>query len=304
MKKGSDDKRRPIVLAAAAVLALAVSAEAQAPPQKPAPKPTPAPTPTPATRAAPRGPGPQWTDIARFGVNGGRQMGLRSFGHDDAAFGDRYAEDGRFGAEYPIEDAIFFDASGVVRLWKNIGAGGAFSRYRAESGAAVSAAVPHPFFFERNRLIDAEQPATREQTVVQLHGVIGVPISQSVLLTAVAGPAFVSIRQTMVDGVDVSETYPFDVAAITGVDLRTARDSVVGFSAGVGVDWMFTRALGVGALVRYQRATADLETWAGNRVSVDVGGLQVGAGIRIAAPQRRPARPTPRPQPPRPPRKS
>lgn len=88
------------------------------------------------------------------------------------------------------------------------------------------------------------------------------------------------VSQDVVDGVNVTETYPYDTATVTG--LRTA--SVTG--TGIGVTGMLdvTRALGpragLAVFARYTVATVgtgDEDT----AVDINAGGLRVGLGLRF-----------------------
>ena len=60
-------------------------------------------------------------------------------------------------------------------------------------------------------------------------------------------------------------------------------DSGVGFHVGADGSYRLTPRLAVGAFLRYAAATVDLAGRAGE-VSVDVGGLQIGAGVRLQFP--------------------
>jgi hypothetical protein len=80
----------------------------------------------------------------------------------------------------------------------------------------------------------------------------------------------------------------FDVV-IVDPEIETLKDSAWGYHVGADVAYLFTKHIGVGGLIRYSRASADVEnllesarTGSSNTsASLDLGGLQVLAGVRI-----------------------
>ena len=100
-------------------------------------------------------------------------------------------------------------------------------------------------------------------------------------VTASAGPSYINVEQDLIAMVRYQDTYPFDVAAFTGADTRTARRGAAGFNAGVEGIWMFNRRFGAGALVRFTRATVKLDAPDSRTIEVDAGGTQAGVGLRV-----------------------
>jgi hypothetical protein len=45
--------------------------------------------------------------------------------------------------------------------------------------------------------------------------------------------------------------------------------------------WFFSKNVGVGGLVRFSRATIDLDAPENRTVSVDAGGVYAGGGVRV-----------------------
>jgi hypothetical protein len=61
----------------------------------------------------------------------------------------------------------------------------------------------------------------------------------------------------------------------------TVSDSQIGFNVGADLTYRFANNFGVGAMVRYARATAGLTLDDGSALDVKVGGFQIGGGLRI-----------------------
>src|SRR5262249_43479195 len=97
-------------------------------------------------------------------------------------------------------------------------------------------------------------------------------------LTLLGGVSIVHIEQGLVTDVNVSDPYPFDAPTLASAVTRTASATPVGFNVGLDVTWRRWRRGGLGALVRYSRASATLSPGA---TTVVAGGLQAGGGVRI-----------------------
>src|SRR3954469_24801466 len=93
---------------------------------------------------------------------GGMQLGSKSFNasHTEQVF----AEESTWEARYPAEDAVLFGVGGGVRLWKALFAGVSYTRLDHPERVAVSAKVPHPFFFNQPRTVEGQsEPLSNQQ---------------------------------------------------------------------------------------------------------------------------------------------
>lgn len=212
-------------------------------------------------------------------INGGWQASDRTFA-DSFSF-DQYAESGRVDVDYGVKAGPVFEGGLGVRLWKALGFGVSFSSFTDTSQATVSASVPHPFFFSRARQIDGTVNTKREETTINAQIMAFVPAGSRVLLVLSAGPSYMTVRQTLVSGVDWNESYPYDTATFRAADTLTPSETVTGFNAGADVIVRLGRSLGLGALVRYTQGSVDLSPAEGRTITVDLGGLQAGGGIRL-----------------------
>jgi hypothetical protein len=215
-----------------------------------------------------------------FGLSGGYQPTTTEF--DDRFTFDLYRETATTSVTYPVDAGFVFDAGGGVRLWHGLGAGLAVSRFVLDGMVSTTTTLPHPFFLQQNREVTGDADGlSRDETGIHVQAQYHAPIGKLHLIL-MGGPSFFRVNQTMVTDVNYSEEYPYDTATFTGVDSRSVEGSATGFNAGLDARWMFSRTIGVGALLRFTRATIDLETPGNRTIPVDAGGTQFGVGVRFA----------------------
>jgi hypothetical protein len=146
----------------------------------------------------------------------------------------------------------------------------------------VSATVPHPFFFNAFRRVSGVgTDLAREEIAVHLEVSGLMPIGQAVQLAVFAGPSYFHLKQGLVTDVAVNETYPYDAATFANATTTEVFRSKLGYNAGLDVSGRIARHLGVGFTARYNRASVRLPATATEDVTVRVGGLQVGGGVRF-----------------------
>jgi hypothetical protein len=98
---------------------------------------------------------------------------------------------------------------------------------------------------------------------------------------AFAGPSRISVEQTFVTDVQYTQTFPFDTATFSRATTRRSSASAAGFNGGADVIWMFARRFGVGGLVQYSAAQVREDVGNNRSLTVDAGGIQAGAGLRM-----------------------
>jgi hypothetical protein len=194
---------------------------------------------------------------------------------------ERYLETGSTATQYPVEDGILIDGGVGVRLWKGLGVGVALSAFTRDGVAQSETSVPHPFFDNTPRSVEAELSGlARKETGVHLQARYA--FGQGPLRAVIsAGPSYLTLEQEIVTDVEYDETYPFDTATFRRAETRRRRGSAVTFNAGADVLCMFSRHFGAGAMVRFAKAPIDLEA-DGRALTIDAGGLTGGGGLRIA----------------------
>jgi len=239
---------------------------------------TPAP---PARRPAPSQPSKsQWPSEGFFSIDGGYQA--RSFTFDEVHHEARPVEESTWQAEYKLRDGWWFGAGGGSRVWRNLVIAGAYSFSRDDGPATITASIAHPFFFNQFRNIAGESgDLHQDEHALHVSAMWMIPVTRHLEIGVFGGPSFFWVEREFVKDVQYAETFPYDTATFTGVVVEKANANHVGAHAGVDLTWLFTPAIGVGAVVRYARASVDFDTPAGGSVSADVGGLQAGAGVRF-----------------------
>jgi hypothetical protein len=250
------------------------------PPTPPTPGATPPSPPTAARR--PGSTAGRWTDVGYVNINGLYQGGSRVF--SEALSFDQYAEVEKVTTQYPKMDGPAYDVGGAFRIWRNLGAGVAVSRFTRSGTATVDATIPHPLYLSQDRAITGSlSPCRRTETAV--HGQVAwvIPGGKRWLITVAGGPSYFNVEQTLVSAVHWSESYPYDTALFTNAEGQKIVKSAMGFNAGVDIGFFFSKAIGVGVMVRYAHAQVPLGSTSGH-LNVDAGGFQGGAGLRIRFP--------------------
>src|SRR5262249_38912148 len=124
-----------------------------------------------------------------------------------------------------------------------------------ETDAVVTAAVPHPLQFNRPRTVSGFAIGLRhEETAVHFNIAAIVPPRGPIQVAVFAGPSVIRVKQGIVTGVTVNETYPYDTATFasaSGIEIARAR---LGYNAGIDVAVRLWKSFGLGATARYSRA--------------------------------------------------
>lgn len=196
---------------------------------------------------------------------------------------EAFAETGTIDAEYPGKTAAMFDVAVGRRVWRRVGLGVGFSRASASGGAPLSARVPHPLYPNQHRDVAGEAGGIdRSESATHVQFFYDFPPRRHMRVRVSAGPSFFNAEQQIVEAIETTEVYPYDSTEFRAATVRTASGSGVGANAALDVSWMFSRRFGVGGLVRFTRASFDLDADGSRRVPSEAGGLQAGGGFRIA----------------------
>jgi hypothetical protein len=214
---------------------------------------------------------------AVISINGGYQSASHTFSEEQTF--PLYQETARYTSRYEVKSAPTIDAGGSVRLWGALGAGVAFTSFKDDRDITVEGTLPHPFFFDRPRPISGTAAGRREETAVHVNAVFFAPVGKKLQLLVFGGPSFFTAKQTVVGSLNYAETYPYDTTNFTSAGVRQEKESKVGFNVGADVGFYFTKYIGVGGIVRFSKATIPFGPG-----DLDVGGAEVGGGVRIRIP--------------------
>jgi opacity protein-like surface antigen len=192
-----------------------------------------------------------------------------------------YEETAVFDVAGDVGGGALFDVGGGYRVWRRLYAGVSFSRTSDRSDGSLTGQVPNPLFRNRLRSISGTVSGLKHtENAVHLQAVWRQPINDKIHVAVFAGPTIFSIDQDAVGSFTVNE--PPGLAgnpALAEVTLASASEGTTGFHAGADVSYLVRPRIRAGFMVRYAGGSVDLPI-ANESTSLDVGGLQVGAGIR------------------------
>jgi hypothetical protein len=221
-----------------------------------------------------------WSERVHISINGAFQTASNDF-RDRFEF-EKDLETGSSDVDYRVPSGFLFDGGGGVRLWKNLGAGVAVSYFTHKDAADTTTRSPHPFFFNQPREASGEAPGlTRTETAVHVQAMYFLNPAGPLRIVLSAGPSFYNVEQQLVTEVVLTETYPYDTAEFSSARSQKIKASAPAFNAGADVMWMLSRTIGVGGILRFSRATVDLDAPNSRTVSVDAGGFYAGGGVRM-----------------------
>jgi hypothetical protein len=185
-------------------------------------------------------------------------------------------------ADYSVKSGLEFEVGAGWRLWHNLFAGATYSRFHDSRPAGVTAEIPHPFFFTQPRSISGESSGlAHDENAAHISLSWIVPVSRRLEVGVFGGPSIINVSRQLVKDVEYGETYPYDTASFSQATVERVGKTAVGAHGGLDVTWFLSRQVGVGGTVRYSRASIDLSTPVGGSISVDAGGLQAAAIVRV-----------------------
>jgi hypothetical protein len=221
-------------------------------------------------------------DRLRIDLDVGVQVSSRAF--DTSATKPVYLENATIDASYKVTHGPAINGGVSVRIAGDVSVGVMVSSVTENTDAAVSAAIPHPFFFRTPRTITGTAPALhRDELVTHILGIYTLHPGRAVELALSVGPSFFRVRQDIVSDITFTDTYPFDAPAFTSAaSQRVTASNKAGFNVGADVGLRLARHAGVGASVRFSQAIVPLMVPnSTTTVSVDAGGTQIAGGLRL-----------------------
>jgi len=192
-----------------------------------------------------------------------------------------FAEQGRIDAQYHQDAGPLFEMGLGLRLRRRLGVSAAGSFGRRDGTGSFTAKLPHPLYFGafRSAAGDFRGTSQREKALHLDLALLGG--SSRLQWSAFAGPSLIAVRAELVQRIDYTQSYPFDMVTVTGTPLANTSDHAFGFNVGAGLDWQLARHVAIGTQVRFSHATVSLEPTPEDRVEVGAGGVQVTGGLRL-----------------------
>ena len=192
-----------------------------------------------------------------------------------------YGESGTTSASQQVELAAGLLDIGAGFRMEDFGVGLAFTSSKNTNTAAITGSIPHPFLFDRRRNLSSSlDELEHKEQVVHLQAWYFVPVAEKVEIGLFLGPSFYRVTQDYVTGLgQFTESSSFDTVSLP-VSRATAKKSQVGYNIGADATYAITPNVGVGALLRFTRASPELDLGS-TTMTMNVGDIQVGGGIRF-----------------------
>lgn len=191
------------------------------------------------------------------------------------------AEPASFTSNFPVKAGQGLDAGIRVGIRGAIGLSLGISSFKASGDAAITAQIPHPFFFNQPRSISGTASLAREETTTRVALVVSSPGGKKLQLAGYVGAALFAVKQDIVDSVTYTDAYPYDTAAFGRATTRQVSKSKVGIAAGVDASFFFAKNVGIGVTAGIVQATIPVAAIDGSTISLSAGGTQLGAGLRF-----------------------
>jgi hypothetical protein len=185
-----------------------------------------------------------------------------------------YETDSSFGPEGAIQ----------VSLLGNLGVLASYSLSSRDSTGSVDVSRPHPLYFDRPRTASAELTGyDYKETAINLDLAYGRGAGH-IDWSLFGGVTLFRVEADLLGEPTFTDVYPFQELAIASAPARSVTSNPTGFNVGGRLDYRFGRSgrFGLGVQLLYSRATAELQaTPDAETIRLDVGGLQLGAGLRV-----------------------
>lgn len=211
-----------------------------------------------------------------------QQSGARQFA--DQWTYRAYGGDAKVSVSHVIASAPIVDVGGSLRLWRGLMAGGGYSASKTLDATVVTGSVPHPINQNNPRVIEARSLQSQHRLqVAHVFGAWRFPVLDKLDVAAFGGASFFNLTQGVVTNVTAVEAGgpPFAAVKIDQLQRGQHGRNAVGGHVGVDVTYMATRFVGVGLLLRYTDGIVVLPAAKTGNLSLAVGGLEVGGGVRI-----------------------
>jgi hypothetical protein len=218
---------------------------------------------------------------AQININAGAQ--ISSISLDTSSRQAVYVEDAVVDTSYKYRYGSVFDGGISYTLAGGFGVGVAMSWFSQSTDAEISAAVPHPFFFQAPRTVSGTAAAVGRDTLAAHFQVIYTFRPAPRIEVAVgAGPSFFRVRQTIVDNVSFRDTYPYDAPTFVAASTQRVSGHKAGGSASADVSLRLSRHFGLGGMIRASKADIQLAAPARTTIAKSqAGGVHTGGGVRI-----------------------
>lgn len=196
-----------------------------------------------------------------------------------------FAETATLKSSYSTKSGIGGDIGLQVSLLGRLGVFAAVTFLDGDVLGSYEASLPHPLYLAKPRSLSGDLAgALLHKTQRGLHVDLAFAETKGhVDYGLFAGASFTKVEADLVDKINYTSVYPYDVVTLNRLDSARATDSPIGVNVGGRLDYRFGAAgrFGLGVQVRVTTGNAKLKLSDGRSVSVSAGGVQAGAGARL-----------------------
>ena len=193
---------------------------------------------------------------------------------------------------FELPGARTFEFGGGVTFLGALTVGAAFEDSVSEQAGMMDLSLTHPLFHPVLGASKTTGPLQHSEKATHIEIGYKFPRTGPFAIRLFGGPTHVSLRRDAVSMLGYDETFnPVTrtwTASITDLETEPVKASAWGYHAGVDASYFFSKHVGVGGLLRYSRATVDLEnplqSMVDDRTATDpfkVGGVRVTGGVRV-----------------------
>ena len=191
---------------------------------------------------------------------------------DSTSFG-LYNELATVSATQTVGRGVVFDLSGGYRVWRRLSVALGVSTFHGTSDATLSGSIPSPLVFGQPKASTTTATGLGHTDVaVNLQAVWLQPITDKIDAAIFLGPSLIHVKQEVASASVVPGTQ--DLLAATASESKSTGKAG---TAGVDISYKITSRYGAGLFLRYLGGEVDLPS----APKLKVGGLQVGAGLRV-----------------------
>jgi hypothetical protein len=204
-------------------------------------------------------------------VNIGGELGTRTITTTTSKI--VYDETATLVSTQPITRGPVIDFGGGYRVWNDVFAGIVVSWFGNSETASTSTSVPDPFFFNRPKSVAGTTTALkRREVAISPQAIWAMPLTDKLDVAFAGGIAIIRVSQDLVGS--------FSVASGTqNVTTTTSTEKGTAVGPYVAADFIYNLnpRYGIGGYARFAGGKVTLPSV----VDANVGGMQVGGGIRL-----------------------
>lgn len=216
---------------------------------------------------------------AKFFVKAGYAMGLSASSKDSTWTEPLYGENIQYSLANKAGKSSNIELGLGYNLGRTFAVGLGAILLSGDLDATLAASVPHPWVFDSPRGASGAYGGTLKSTVVYLNFIYRLAVSKFAI-DLFAGPAYFNSSADILNAVAIQDVFPNESVTLS-LATENVKKSGIGFNAGAGANYFFSRNLGVFVEARFLSGSAAFSASSGSvpEVKLTVGGLNVGAGL-------------------------